>query len=114
MSPVIFTLLLIYSTCFRHYYVHLQEFATMLLNYHIGCIVLGLLCVGVRVRFMLGWYPGCRLKHNSASAGSPDTTLAELHCNSNTQQPKNNTANVVVQQHSRKLLKIDILMPETC
>ena len=23
----------------------------MLLNYHIGCIVLGLLCVGVRVRF---------------------------------------------------------------
>ena len=25
----------------------------MLLYYHIGCIVLGLLCVGVRVRF--GW-----------------------------------------------------------
>jgi len=25
----------------------------MLLNYHIDCIVLGLLCVGVRVRF--GW-----------------------------------------------------------
>jgi hypothetical protein len=30
------------------------------------------------------------------------------HPNSNTQQPKNNTANVVVQQHSRKLLKMDI------
>jgi len=30
------------------------------------------------------------------------------------QQSKNNTANVVVQQHSRKLLKMDILMPETC
>jgi len=34
----------------------------MLLNYHIGCIVLGLLCVGVRVRF--GWggirAAGCR------------------------------------------------------
>ena len=26
----------------------------MLLNYHIGCIVLGLLCVGVRVRFVCG------------------------------------------------------------
>jgi len=51
---------------------------------------------------------------NCASAGSPDTTLAELHPNSNTQQSKNNTANVVVQQHSRKLLKVDILMPETC
>ena len=25
----------------------------MLLNYHIGCIVLGLLCVGVRVQFTM-------------------------------------------------------------
>jgi len=48
------------------------------------------------------------------AAGSPDTTLAEPHPNSNTQQSKNNTANVVVQQHSRKLLTMDILMPETC
>jgi len=46
-------------------------------------------------------------------AGSPDTTLAQPHPNSNTQQSKNNTANVVVQQHSRKFLKMDILMPET-
>jgi len=58
----------------------------MLFNYHIGC----------------------------KAAGSPDTTLAEPHPNSNTQQSKNNTASVVVQQHSRKLLKMDILMPETC
>jgi len=48
-----------------------------------------------------------------ASAGSPDNTLAELHPNSNTQQSKKNTAIVVVQQHSRKLLKVDILMPGT-
>jgi len=48
------------------------------------------------------------------SAGSPDTTPAEPHPNSNTQQSKNVTANVVVQQHSRKLLKMDLLMPETC
>ena len=67
----------------------------MLLNYHIGCIVLGLLCAGVRVRF------------------HPDTTLAEPHRTSITQQSKNNTANVLVQQHSRKLLKMDILMHET-
>jgi len=77
----------------------------VLLNYHIGCIVLGLLCVGVRVRF--GW-GGIR------AAGSPDTTPAEPHPNSNTQQSKNNTANVIVQQHSRKLLKMDILIAETC
>ena len=29
----------------------LQEFATMLLNYRIGCFILALLCVGVRVQF---------------------------------------------------------------
>jgi len=50
----------------------------------------------------------------AAEAGSPDTTPAEPHTNSNAQQSKNNTANVVVQQHSPKLLKMDILMPETC
>jgi len=43
--------------------------------------------------------------------GSPDTTLAEPHPNSNS---KNNTVNMVVQQHSRKPLKMGILMPETC
>jgi len=53
------------------------------------------------------------LKHNS-SAGSLDTTPAEPHPNSNTQQIKNDMANVVVQKHSRKLLKMGILMPETC
>jgi len=54
MSLVIFTFLLRYSTCFGHYYVHLQEFATMLLKYHIGCIVLGLLCVRVKLWFSYG------------------------------------------------------------
>ena len=38
-----------------------------------------------------------------ASAGSPDTTPAEPRPISNTQQIKNETANVVVQQHSRKI-----------
>ena len=69
----------------------------MLLNYHIGHFILGLLCVGVRV----------------PAAGSLDTTLAETHPNSNTQQTKNERANGVFQQHSRKLLKMGILMPET-
>jgi len=49
-----------------------------------------------------------------ASAGSLDTTPAEPHPNSSTKQSKNNTANVVVQQHSHKLLRMDILMPKTC
>ena len=38
---------------------------------------------------------------------------AEPHPDSNTWQSKNNTANVVVEEHSHKLLKMDILMPET-
>jgi len=50
----------------------------VLLNYHSGCIVLGLPCVGVRLRFDWG---GIR-------------------------------ANMIVQQHSRKLMKIDTLVPE--
>ena len=44
---------LVRSTCFGHQYVHHQELATILLNYHIGRIVLGSMCVGVSV--WLGW-----------------------------------------------------------
>ena len=51
MSLVTFILLLTDSTCFGHQYTHPQEFAIMLLNYHIGRFVLDLLRVGVRVRF---------------------------------------------------------------
>jgi len=71
------------STCFGHYYIHHQELATILLNYHIGRIVLGSMCVGVSV--WLGW-SGIR--------------VADF--------------NVVIQQNSRKLLMMDILMSETC
>jgi len=46
-----------------------------------------------------------------ASACNTDTTP---HRNSNTHLTKNNTTNVVIQQNSRKLLVMDILMSETC
>jgi len=46
------------------------------------------------------------------ASGTPGATLVEPHPNSNTQQIKNETANVVVQQHSRKLLKMGMLIPE--
>ena len=42
-----------YSICFGHKYIHYQELATVLLNYHIGRFVLGLLCVGDLVRLDL-------------------------------------------------------------
>jgi len=44
-----FISLLICSTCFEHKYIHHQEPATILLNYHIGRIVLVSMCVGVSV-----------------------------------------------------------------
>ena len=43
-----------------------------------------------------------------ASACNTDTTPTQPHRNSNTHRTKNSTTNVVIQQHSRKLLMIDI------
>ena len=43
-----------------------------------------------------------------------DTTPTQPHRNSNTHRTKNYTTNVVIQQNSRKLLKMDTLMSETC
>ena len=47
-------------------------------------------------------------------ASNTDTTPTQPHRNSNTHRTKNNTTNVVIQQNSRKLLMMDILMSETC
>jgi len=49
-----------------------------------------------------------------ASACNTDTTPTQPYRNSNTHRTKNNTANVVIQQNSRKLLMMDILISETC
>jgi hypothetical protein len=71
----------------------------MLLNYHICHFVLGSLCVGDLVRLGLN---------------STDTTQTQPHQTSNAQRTKNKTTNVVIEQHSRKLLMMGILMSETC
>ena len=74
----------------------------------------------------LEWYPCCRLKpatriplqpnHIATPTHIPntDTTLTQSHRNPNTHRTKNNTTNVVIQQNSRKLLMMDILISETC
>jgi len=60
-------------------------------------------------------YPCCRLKHNSTASGcNTDTTPTQPHQISNTQWTKNKTTDVVIQQHSHKLLMMDILMSKTC
>ena len=86
----------------------------MLLNYHIGRIVLVLLCVGDLVRLGLSSIQAVGCNTTCASIYSQDTTQAQQNLTSNTQQNKNSTTNVVIQQHRRKVLMMDILMSETC
>jgi len=47
-------------------------------------------------------------------ACNTDTTATQPHRNCNTHRTKNKTTDVVIQQNSRKLLIMDILMSETC
>jgi len=49
-----------------------------------------------------------------AEACNTDTTPTQPHRISNTRRTKNNTTNVVLQQNSRKLLMMGVLMSETC
>ena len=49
-----------------------------------------------------------------ASACKTNTTQNQPHQSSNTQGTENKTTDVVIHQHSRKLLMMDILMSETC
>ena len=49
-----------------------------------------------------------------ASACKTNTTQNQPHQSSNTQRTENKTTDVVMQQHSRKLLMMDILVSETC
>jgi len=72
-------------------------------------LLLLLRCV---LEFRCGWVGVVSLLQ--ASACNTDTTPTQPHRNSNTHQTKNNTTNVIIQQNSRKLLMMDILMPETC
>ena len=64
-----------------------------------------------RPQFTPGKYP---VSVFQASACNMDTTPTQSQRNSNTHRTKNNMTNVVIQQNSRKLLMMDILLSETC
>ena len=49
-----------------------------------------------------------------ASVCNTDTTDTQPHRICNTHRTKNKTTDVVIQQNSRKLLMMDMLMSETC
>ena len=69
-----FISLIMCSTGFGHKYTQLQELATVLMNYHIGRLVLSSLCVGAFVAAGIWWCSFCRPKHSCASACKTNTT----------------------------------------
>jgi len=73
-----FISLLMCSTCFGHLYIHHEELATMLLNYHIGHFVLGLLFVGDLVRLGLSstCVAGFSLQHRYYS--NPNKIVSDI------------------------------------
>ena len=80
------------------------------MSYRIGRLLLSSLCVGDLVRLVLS---GARFAVvlQPAKRTPPKTSRTK---SSNTQRIENKTIDVVIQQHSRKLLMMDILMSETC
>jgi len=64
------------------------------------------------LEFRRGWFGVVSVLQ--AEACNTDTTPTQSHRISNTHRTKNNTTNVLIQQNSRKLLVMDILMSETC
>jgi len=80
----------------------------VLLNYQIGRIVLGSMCVGVSV--WLGWSGVCVAGFNLQHRHHSNPTTQKLQHTSK----QEHTTNVVIQQNSRNLLMMDILMSEIC
>jgi len=64
------------------------------------------------LEFRFGWFGVISVLQ--VEAFNTDITPNQPHRNSNTHRTKNNTTNVIIQQISRKLLTMDILMSETC
>ena len=80
------------------------------MNYHICRLVLSSLCVWSFGVAGFRWCSCYRLKQ-PAKRTPPKTSLTKTP---NTQRTENKTTDVVIYQHSRKLLMMDILMSETC
>ena len=79
------------------------------MNYHIGRLFLSSLCVGAFIVADIWWCSFCRLK--PAKRTPPNISHNK---SSNTQRTEKKTTDVVIHQHSLRLLKMDILISETC
>ena len=95
---------------------HVSEFnisiiRSLRLNSHTLVVLFLVRCV---LEFRRGWVEVVSVLQAEAQLCNTDTTPTQPHRNSNTHRTKNNTTNVVIQQNSRKLLMMDILISETC
>ena len=72
-----------------------------------------LFLVGCVLEFRCGWVGVVSMLHAEAQVVLQPATRIPRR-NTNTHRTKNNMTNVVIQQNSRKLLMMDILMSETC
>jgi len=96
--------ILFHFLCAQHVsYINISIIRSLRLLCWITTLVV-LFLVRCVLEFRCGWVGAC----------NTDTTPNQPHRNSNTHRTKNNTTNVVIQQNSRNLLMVDILMSETC
>jgi len=112
-----FIALIICSTCFGHLYAHHQELETVLVL--LPHMVYNTLVAGGEVARAASlipdaYPPALHLTgdHQQAEAQLQPATRIPLQPN-HTETPTQHTTNVVIQQNSRKLLMMDILMSET-
>ena len=104
--------ILFHFLCAQHVSdINISIIRSFRLFYWINTLVV-LFLVQCVLEFRCGWVDV--VSELQASAHNTDTTPTQPHWNSNTHRTKNNTTNVVIQQNSRKLLMMDILMSETC
>ena len=82
------------------------------MSYHIGRLVLSSLCVAVFVAADIWWLVAEAKVVLQPAKRTPPNISRNKNCN--TQRTENKTTDVVIHQHSRKLLKMDILMSEIC
>ena len=83
------------------------------MNYHVGRLVLSSLCVGALgvAGFLVVFVLQAEAQLQPAKRTPPNTNRNKC---SNTQRTENKMTDVVIHQQIRKLLKMDILISETC
>ena len=104
--------ILFHLLCARHVLdIHISIIRSLRLFCWITTLVV-LFLVRCVLEFRCGWVGVVSVLQ--ASPYHTDTTPTQPHRNSNTHRTKNNMINVVIQQNSRELMMMAMLVSETC